>query len=1801
MSLASHLKSQNFEQLWNQVELAAKKDQPRTQIGILDEIQNLAVKKKSYGNLLAATLRRASVEYEISPDSLSKWLDELELMEKQTTNYALRAVLDAVLAKVYEAHPGIEESATKAEGYRAKALSHPDILAKITDKDYQPFIEQGIDSQLFGHDLLHVIGLETNNRALLHDWYLAHGNREAACLLATDLANGDIQKLDSIIAAYQDLSVCGHAAIARFNAMPTSNNEERRACYEYANQALDKWSDWKEMNKLRNAKGQLITPQFFAEMESYVFHPQQQPKIVFEEVRNLSVIHVRIFRTLLNGDNSLLRSYNDLDEKQIQKIKKQIDKVPVQSCDISFSGKPNYELNTDSLLLPQLSPGIYLLEFSADNKEVGVQRKLIAVSNIRLVWQAQPQERVRLVVVRADDGQPVKGARIQASYDIKDKIKQFNLTTNKHGEAFITLSSKRPTFFVSTAEDKALPAQSEWISYSYSPQEQPQKKVRIFTDRSVYRPGQTVYVNLMAWSVRGTDTKAMPNEQVSLTLRDANGREIEQKQLATDDFGTAFTTFHLPSSGLTGQFVLTSSLGNGYQSFQVEEYKRPTFEVHFNEYKEKYAPGDTVTMQGSARTYSGLAVEGAKVSYKVVRRPSLWWRWWRNDLDVETVYTGETTTDNDGLFKVSVPLIMDKEKSGFYRFEVSADVTDQAGESHQGTTSLPIGSKEAILSTNLADKILDTERKPFALQYRNAAGKDVKATVRYGIFATTERMEKERMVEKLNLTTPANTQIDLPKLKSGAWTLFAVCGNDTLQHDFILFSLDDKRPAVPTHDWFYQTSETFYRNNKPVCIQIGSSDKNQHIVYSVISGEKVLENGRIDQSNAVTLMKFKYKKEYGDGIRLCFAWVHDGVTYCHSTTISRPLPESQLKLSWHTFRDRLTPGQKETWTLEVKNPDGTPANAQLMATLYDKSLDQLYPHQWNDAIHRTLYLPYTKWDYFGYGGLWAVGQAHFRPLTEKELSLDQFRYFYYENLCPVILYDRIFPQRCAKSARLRLDSVLEESTVANGASNQSPEPDATTKAEAKTPIQLRENLEETAFFYPQLQTDSTGLITLKFQLPESVTTWRMMGLAHDVEMRHGLIEADAVAQKDVMVQPNLPRFARLGDHLIVYTRISNTTADPKSGVTRLQLLNPTDETVVYEEEKTFSTEAGQTVSEKFNIAPEVLDGHEGLLIVRITAQGEDFNDGEQHYLPILTNKKYVTTSLPFTQDEPGKLSLNLKELYQGNGIERPSLTVEYTSNPTWLILQALPYVGTVNEKNAISLSAALFANTLGRYIVHKNPRLKTVFKQWEQEEGTETSLQSQLEKNEQLKELVLEETPWVSDAQSEQAQRKAIATFFNDNQINYSLSKAINNLQLLQNTDGSFSWWKGMEGSFYMTVAVTKMLTRLQVMTGKDSYVEGIAQKAFQYLDKEVAKRVADLKKQEKKDKNDIFPSDELCDYLYINALAQRKETDDTKYLLKLMARRPSVLTIYGKANTAVILAQYGHVEKAKEFLKSLKEFSVYTKEMGRYFDTPRAQYSWFDYRIPSQVAAIEAIRMLSPDDIQTLGEMRQWLLQAKRTQAWDTPFNAVAAIWAFADNGQISQLSENNTPAKLSIDKELIDEQGTAGLGYVRHTQQLTAIPQTLTIEKSSQGTSWGAAYAQYLQPMDETKEASAGISVKRELLDKDGKPAIGLKMGARVRVRITIVADRDYDFVMVNDLRAACLEPITQQSGYQLGYYLETRDQTTRYFFDTLAKGKHVVETEYYIDREGDYLSGICTAQCAYAPEYNGRTGTERLIVTH
>ncbi len=1799
--------AQTYDNLWKQADIIAQKDQPKSEIGVMKKIISKATAAKDYGQLLAAEIRQAILWREISPDSLTPNVKRMETEALKAKNPVLKAVRYAVLGKVYR-----EVNGKKSDEFFKKALEQPELLARNASTGYVPLTLKGVDGSSFNNDLLHLIGFEADSKEAYHLMYTYYNkveNRGAACLCAYKLIEkyrqDDVREvrkskylntIDSLIHVYQDIPEAGELAVEHFRFMEGATDAKPQDKLNYINYALNRWGGWSRMNVLRNAQKRLTEPMFQVQDMPLVLRPSEK-KWVHLNVRNLQNLNIRLSRLNITADNE----YDVQNEATYKMLLKKTTKLHQKDFSRNYYGRPDYEEVKDSIEIGGNLPlGAYLMEVTSDNTGIAPQRELFYVSNLAVMIQQLPDDRHRYVVVNATDGQPVPGAKIvlyDRNYDDKTgKFKRLihaRMTTDDQGEAYF--KNVDGNVLISTSNDKFAPAKDIYLSRArYYEKKDDETKYQLFTDRAIYRPGQKVHATAVSYIVKKGLDASVPGKSMELKfiLRDANWKQVAEQKATTDEYGTASVDFELPQGGQTGMYHVSVN-NRANSSFRVEEYKRPTFEITFPKVNEKYNWGDTVVVKASAKTYAGVPVQGAKVEYQVTRRNQLWW--WGAGSAGQLVKTDSCVTREDGTFDVEIPLeasLSGKDEADrsdfmriarFFNFEVSAIVTDISGESHEGVMSLPLGTKPTILTVDLPKRIETDSLKTVTFAYRNASGMEISSNLKY-------RIDKGEWK-----VAEANAPISMAVLPSGVHEMEAICGQDTLQQKFTLFSIKDTHPMEPTTEWYYQTAKTFPRDGKPVYVQVGSSENGAHIVYSIIAGNKLLEKGAWELGDSIVTLPFTYKPEYASGVVINYSFVKNGECYTRKISIARPLPEKKLNITWKTFRDRLTPGQKEKWTLQITTPDGKPAKAQLMSVLYDKSLDQLAEHTWEMSLGFSQWLPDCYWkSNLKYYEMGLSGTYPTKYYDEKELDVDQFdgKYFSYYGYMQAVELSKLERSSggTVESVRIQKDELVrEEAKVMRIRGSKMARVGASAPSVNKVfdvveempqfaggsgsdagqfldKVQIRENLNETAFFYPALESDNQGNVAINFTLPESVTTWKFMGLAHDKEMRNGCLVDEAVAQKTVMVQPNMPRFLREGDKSCIVVKLFNTSDKKVNGNARMLILDAETQKVVWQKTLGYRIDAEGSAT----VAFDVQGLKEGVYINKVVAAGNGYSDGEQHYLPVLSNRELVVNTLPITLHQKGEQNFDLSKLFlnkegkQAKGAEEAKVTIEYTNNPSWLMVKALPAISNPDEEDAISLMSAIYANTITTHIQ------KTL------------SLDNHSQKT--------------------------------LSQESIRLQNQVEKLKKLQNPNGSFSWWKGMKGSRYMTTSVAEMMVRLNAVAGVQKSTAKMLTSAINYLSSQTAQEVREMKKQEEK-KHKVNPSEMALHYLYIVAMdgtcvkLKAPALNDMDYLLGKLKKMTGSLTIYGKAKAAVILALNYDYKTAADYLKSMEEYSVYREDMGRYYDTRKAYYSWRNYKIPTEVAAIEALQALDAQSIaaissassaiskqQTIEEMQRWLLMSKRTQVWDTPVNTVDAVYAFM-KGNESNWSRKAENAVLKLDGKLLPmPQDSTTLGYVKTEKAGKA--STLSINKKSDYTSWGAVYAEFKQPLSEIASLESGIKVSRKV--ENQKKA---KVGDKIKVIITITADRDYDFVKIVDKRAACLEPVNQLSGYQWGMecYVSPKDNTTNFYFDRLSKGKHFVEMEYYVDRKGDYQSGSCTAECTYSPEFGGSTEAYKMTVNN
>ena len=1761
--------AQTYDNLWKQADIIAQKDQPKSEIGVMKKIISKATVAKDYGQLLAAEIRQAILWREISPDSLTPNVKRMETEALKAKDPVLKAVRYAVLGKVYR-----EVNGKKSEEFFKKALEQPELLARNASTGYVPLTLKGVDGSSFNNDLLHLIGFEADSKEaylLMYTYYNKVENRGAACLCAYKLIEkyrqDDVREvrkskylntIDSLIHVYQDIPEAGELAVEHFRFMEGATDAKPLDKLNYINYALNRWGGWSRMNVLRNAQKRLTEPMFQVKDMPQVLRPGEKAWVQLD-VRNLQNLNIRLSRLNITADNE----YDAQNEATYKMLLKKTTKLHQKDFSRNYYGRPDYETVKDSI-------------------EIGGNLPLGAY----LMIQQLPDDRHRYVVVNATDGQPVPGAKIvlyDRNYDDKTgkfkRVIHARMTTDDQGEAYFKNVDGKVLIY--TSADKFAPAKDIYLSRArYYEKKDDEVKYQLFTDRAIYRPGQKVHATAVSYIVKKGLDASVPgkSKELKFILRDANWKQMAEQKATTDEYGTASVNFELPKEGQTGQYSISVN-GTATEYVRVEEYKRPTFEITFPKVNEKYTWGDTVVVKASAKTYAGVPVQGAKVEYQVTRRNQLWW--WGAGSAGQLVKTDSCVTREDGTFDVEIPLeasLSGKDEADmsdfmriarFFNFEVSAIVTDISGESHEGVMSLPLGTKSTILTVNLPKRIEADSLKTVTFAYRNASGMPIASNLKYRIDGGEWKVAEANAPVAIKEYV-ASSASSAHVWKSGVHQLEAICGTDTLQQKFTLFSIKDTHPMEPTTEWYYQTAKTFPHDGKPVYVQVGSSENGAHIVYSIIAGNKLLEKGAWELGDSIVTLPFTYREEYASGVVINYSFVKNGECYARKISIARPLPEKKLNITWKTFRDRLTPGQKEKWTLHVTTPDGKPAKAQLMSVLYDKSLDQLAEHTWEMSLGFSQWLPDCYWkSNLKYYKMGLAGTYPTKYYDEKELDVDKFdgKYFSFYAYMQAMQLSKLERSyggtveavRMEKHSMVKDELVRDEAKVMRSRGNQmarvgaaAPSANKVFDAVEEMPqfaggsgsdagqyldkVQVRENLNETAFFYPALESDNQGNVAINFTLPESVTTWKFMGLAHDKEMRNGCLVDEAVAQKTVMVQPNMPRFLREGDKSTIVVKLFNTSDKKVNGNARMQILDAETQKVVWQKTQGYRIDAEGSATVSF----DVQGLKEGVYINKVVAAGNGYSDGEQHYLPVLGNRELVVNTLPITLHQQGEQSFDLSRLFlnkegkQAKGAENAKVTVEYTNNPSWLMVKALPSISNPDEEDAISLMSAIYANTITTHI-QKHLSLE---KQPEQNLSQETiRLQNQVEK-----------------------------------------------LKKLQNADGSFSWWKGMKGSRYMTTSVAEMMVRLNAVAGVQKSTAKMLTSAINYLSWQTAQEVREMKKQEEK-KHKESPSEQALHYLYILSMDGRKmkqnQEADKTYLLEKMSKMTGDFTIYGKARAAVVLAKNcqqnaDYREKAGEYLQSVNEYAVYREE---------------------------ALQMLKPNDKQTIEELQRWLLMSKRTQSWDTPVNTVDAVYAFM-KGNESNWNRKAENAVLKLDGKLLPmPQDSTTLGYVKTEKAGKA--STLSINKKSDYTSWGAVYAEFKQPLSEIASAESGIKVRRVIVpaESQGRGKAQAKVGEKVKVTLIITADRDYDFVKIVDKRAACLEPVNQLSGYQWGMecYVSPKDNTTNFYFDRLSKGKHFVEMEYYVDRKGDYQSGSCTAECTYSPEFGGRTEAYKMTVNN
>lgn len=1878
MSVFAPMQAQTYDNLWKELEVLERKDLPKSVISEAMKIYDKAKAEQNVPQMMKAYLTAMQYRSLLTPDSLKVDMNGLEQWASQTGSMEDKAILYSILGEMT-----MPADVKKGLGYLQASLKDKDRLLLIPVEKLRPMVRVGEASKRYFRDNLYNLlarraiqimqqyrwqaaakANQTNSlpadmtdmdqfvtyqfvpvsdcdltAAVMQTYqsllkaYDTETEREGWLLTGIDALNylyrnfsgnfsNDVcqQELRKWIHTYPAVKTVPEAYLALAQFLQYQNNQVERL--RIVREGIAGYPRYEGINQLKNIEKEILNASLSLEIATAYPGEQQSVKVNY---KNLTGITLQLYKVNLPVTSAVLQNRTTHFESKYARLQREEH----------FSLKPTTDyLNVDTTLTIQApQAGIYFLKAVPDGKKGVSDGTLMNVTALKTIYRPLPDGTLELVVVDAVSGQPVSEAEVTIYTEKGGGYSpQQTYQADKQGTLKLDfLNSNKYWYNAHTAADNAMPILNLWKNDYYYKESKRKEVLQLFTDRSIYRPGQTVYVSGLAYEMEKDSTRVLADKKYTVSLYDANNNETGKVEVRTNGFGSFSGQFVLPSPCLTGYFSLRAA--DTSVSFKVEEYKRPTFDVTFEPVKVEYQVGDSIEVVGMAKTFAGAPVQNARVHYNISRSYAWVWRFMGRG---SARWEGEAMTDADGKFSVPVHFEIDSDRREsplwYYTYNIQADVTDGAGETQQANLSLPLGSTSMVLNMdNLPDNLVKEKKLEIKLTAMNLSGEPVDTPVTYQVVEMEEQKDgQEKEGRKVLTGTVEANKSFVPEaiyaLPSGNYRL-KLSAKDTqgrectASKNFLLFSLNDKRPPFVITDWFYQDGLEFDAAS-PATVYIGSSEKNVYLLYDVFAGNKRLESKRIELSDSVVSFRFPYKKEYGDGILVSMAFVKDGRLYSHNARIMKPAPEKKLQLKWTTFRDKLRPGQQEEWKLTVLYPDGSPAEAEMLATMYDASLDKIYSaHKLDFGVDFHYVVPLTYWNtsYMRNAYLYVdfpLKRLRAVPLEYSELIIPSTG----RMEAMVVGYGGSPRATLAGALKIRgrsaanavmnqeavTDMVLQEEMVETSAQEKVEMGSSEELAETGD-IQIRENFAETAFFYPQLRTNEKGEVSISFVLPESLTRWTFMGLAHTRNVDYGKIEATATASKEFMLQPNMPRFVRVGDKANIAASLMNLSDKGVKGTVRMELFNPETEKVFYSQKQKFDVKGGETGHVNFTF--EVSDKY-AVMACRMVADGDTFSDGEQRYIPVLTDKQWVTETVPLNVNGEGAHTFSLENLFNKHSktASEQRLTVEFTAHPAWYAVQALPVVANPQNEDALSWATAYYAHSLAAFIVKENPRIKQVFDSWKAQGGTKETFMSNLQKNQELKNILLAETPWLTEATNEAEQKQRIATLFDLNTMNSQLAVSVEKLGELQNADGAWSWYKGMQGSRYVTTQVMEMLVRLNALTHQDadSRMQPMIQKGFEYLGKQAAEEYKSMKEAEKKGAVGLRPSEQVLRYLYICALDGKAPVDEkvNRYFIDKLSGEGKELTIYEKALGAIILQQAGKVAEAKLFMQSLMEYSVVTDEMGRYFDTPKARYSWFSYKIPTEVAAMEAIQRITKDT-KAIDEMKRWLLKQKQTQTWETPIATADAVYALMATGA-SDLLANTGGVEITLGKEVIRTPADNAIGYIKKTVSGDVMNiKKVSVDKEGTGMGWGAVYAQYLESMDQISGQGNGLSVSRQLYKGDEalNESAPLKVGDKITVRLTVKADRDMDFVQIKDDRAACMEPLQAVSGFRwgngLGYYQATKDASTQFFIDQMRKGTYVIEYQVYVNRTGEYQAGIATVQSAYAPEFGGHTGGYRVMV--
>ncbi|MDR1623571.1 MAG: alpha-2-macroglobulin [Tannerellaceae bacterium] len=1642
--------------------------------------------------------------------------------------------------------------------------------------------------------------------------------------------------VDSLINVYKDKPYVVEAIQAKLELLqnklykPETADSIRTLQYQLCRDAIARYPNYQRIGLITNRLAEMEEPVLQIQSNNTVYPGKNLELTIY--YTHISHITVQIYRSKKTIEETLPYIYNNPGEK------KNTPGELVKEISFPLEFKNSYTSADSSVSIRMDKPGLYEYVITSPGKDIKINN-LFSVTRLAIASRNAPSGTAELLVTDYQTGKPINGATVNYYKDEHNAlIKTGAVKTGKDGLAALPERDDIRACQAYVAGDTSAFVTSIYTGRRSYGNNQANTEVRLLTDRGIYRPGQTVFFKGIAYTNDKDNPQVVAGKRFEITLRDANYREVATKSFTSNDYGSFTGEFTLPGQALSGQFTLVSP--NGSVSIRVEEYKRPTFKIELDKVKGEVAFGDEVAITGKAQTFSGVALQQANITYRIIKRP-FWSRLYYSDRTEEQVAQGKATINDDGTF--SFTFRPEKSYTGFplsfQRYDVKVSVTDNKNETQETLFTFSVGDRSMILSTDIK-KQMEKESAVVKINAMTLNGEETPAKGTYKIITLDDTKEKNQYKEGKTLargTFSTDTTLGkemFGKLPSGRLRLHLTAQDNkgrTIDYseDFILYGKQDKRPPVFTHTWVLPEKADCLPGEETSII-FGTSDKEAYVLYELFTNNKNVARERIELSNENRTFRIPFLESYGDGVTASFTFVKEGKLYTQQIPVQKRFPNKKLTIKPETFRNRLLPGSKESWKFRIQNADSTAALAEVLAGMYDVSLDKIMPFAWyfSPAAYRSLY-----YGHFSEGGGFGVRRGYAsQPAKTKNVPSVTYATLDWQGMLDFRAAYNIRPMAAGtapvmRSSVAKVVSLQEAASLQNVATSQDddlevekPVPPSATQETASPPT-LRMNFSETAFFFPMLTTDKEGNVFVNFTIPESNTTWKLQTLAHTKDVKFGLSTHEVITQKPLMVLPNLPRFVRNGDEVSISAQIMNLSDKATEGLARLELFNPVNDEPVAclaKAQKTFSlqTKDMETVSWTITIPPK-----QDLLGIRIIADSETGSDGEQHILPVLSNELLVTESTPFCLLTEGEQQINVSNGKSSSARRPYALTLEYSDNPVWYAVQALPTISQPDNDNIISWFAAYYSNTVAALIAQSNPRIKKVIEQWAAQGGTGSTRLSNLEKNEELKNVLLQETPWVLDAQSETEQKQRLSLLFDVNRANSLRNAALNVLLEQQHESGGWGWFNGFYPNRSMTLFILNgmaQLVRLRAVQYGPQEKE-MQTKALNYLDKSIRQEYDALAKAEKTSGNYI-PTAWQVNYLYVRSLYRDipeggDAREGIRFFTKQAEKHWQKASLYEKGQIALLMHHNGKKDIAGKILAWLRKTATTSHEQGMYWANNKRENNFFHSPLDVHSLLMAAFEETGTDTEET-DRMKQWLLNRKQTQKWETVPSTVNGIYNILSTGS-DWLAEGNKSIVNWGDKTFDTASGETATGYIKEIvrgNDITTAMNTVAIRKKGKAPAWGAIYNQYVEPIDKIEKQTGALSVEKKLFIETNNGAQRqitpltsdrtLHTGDKVVVRLTIRTDREMEYVSLKDTRPGCFEPVSQLSDYQfmdgLLYYHAPKDASENFYFDRLPVGTYVIEYKAFVSRTGTYGGGITTLQCQYAPEFVSHTEGNTLLVT-